>query len=73
MRLLIISLACLLSFMARAQETPSLVEPDTELPVEAVAPDTVTIFTVVEKNAEFAGGFAAMIAYLGQNIRYPEE
>ena len=73
MRLIIISLACLLSFMALAQEAPYLVEPDTELPVEAVSPDTVTIFTVVEKNAEFPGGFSAMIAYLGQHIHYPEE
>jgi len=72
MRTLVLPVLFLLSVVALAQETPPVVEPDTELPFEALPPDTLSIFTSVERTAEFPGGFSAMIAYLGQHIHYPE-
>lgn len=72
MRLFIILMGILISGVLHAQEAPFVVEPDTELPFEALPPDTLSIFTSVERTAEFPGGFSAMIAYLGQHIRYPE-
>lgn len=71
MRLLILPFVFMLSVVASPQETPYVVEPDTELPFEAPAPDTLSIFTSVERSAEFPGGFPAMIAYLGKHIQYP--
>lgn len=38
-----------------------------------MAADTNQVFTVLEKNAEFPGGQAAMMEYLRKNIHYPEE
>ncbi|MES2629898.1 MAG: energy transducer TonB, partial [Bacteroidota bacterium] len=38
----------------------------------AIDPDEGKVFTFVEQNAEYPGGEAAMMAYLGKNIRYPE-
>ena len=72
MRLLILPLVFLISSAALAQVTPHVVEPDTEVPFEALPPDTLSIFTSVERRAEFPGGFSAMVAYLGKHIRYPE-
>ena len=40
---------------------------------EASAAQDDKIFTVVEQQPEFAGGYDAMIQFLGQNIRYPED
>ena len=37
-------------------------------PGEPAAPE---IFTIVEENAEFPGGFAAMMKYIQQNVQYP--
>lgn len=71
MRLLILLLVYMLSAVVIAQETPYVVEPDTELPFEVPAPDTLSIFTSVERSAEFPGGFSSMIAYFGKHIQYP--
>ncbi|MEO5585793.1 MAG: energy transducer TonB [Flavobacteriales bacterium] len=73
MRPLILPLVFLLSVAVLAQVAPHVVEPDTEVPFEALPPDTLSIFTSVERSAEFPGGFSAMIAYLGRHIIYPEE
>ncbi len=73
MRLPILPMACLLSIAALAQEVPDHIEPDTEVPFEALPPDTLSTFTSVERNAEFPGGFSAMIAYLGKHIQYPAQ
>lgn len=73
MRFLLLPLVFLLFGVAFAQETPLVVEPDTEVPFEAPPPDTLSIFTSVERSAEFPGGFSAMVAYLGKHIIYPEE
>lgn len=47
-----------------------IVAPPTEVagPAEPAAPE---IFTIVEEQAEFPGGIAAMQKYLGSNIQYP--
>lgn len=73
MRFLLLPVVFLVSVVALAQGTSVVVEPDTEVPFEALASDTVAIYTVVEQNAEFPGGYSAMMEYFRQNIRYPEE
>lgn len=40
---------------------------------EASAAQNDKVFTVVEQQPEFAGGYDAMIQFLAQNIRYPED
>ena len=47
-----------------------IVAPPTEVagPTEPAAPE---IFTIVEEQAEFPGGTAAMVAFLQKNIQYP--
>jgi periplasmic protein TonB len=40
-------------------------------PVEEVVADDNEIFTVVEQNPEFPGGYNAMMAFVKQNMKYP--
>lgn len=50
-------------------ETDIVAPPTVEAgPTEAAAPE---IFTIVEEQAEFPGGYAAMMKYIQQNVQYP--
>lgn len=53
----------------------SLVEPEAPPPpapvVEEKDPEEDKIFTVVQQQAEFPNGYAALQKYLGENIKYP--
>jgi periplasmic protein TonB len=42
-----------------------------EEPVEEVVADDNEIFTVVEQNPEFPGGYDAMMTFVKQNMKYP--
>jgi protein TonB len=52
------------------QEGEQIIAPPTvdNGPGEPAAPE---IFTIVEEQAEFPGGFAAMMKYIQQNVQYP--
>lgn len=53
-----------------AQDAESVAEPVKEEKTAATAANEV--YTVVEKKPQFPGGEAAMMKYVGENIRYPE-
>ena len=40
-------------------------------PVEEVVPDDNELFTVVDQQPEFEGGYEAMLAFIQQNMKYP--
>jgi TonB family protein len=42
-------------------------------PVQVLEKDNDTIYNVVEEMPEFPGGVEAMIHYVGDNVKYPEE
>jgi periplasmic protein TonB len=42
-----------------------------EEPVEEVVADINEVFTVVDQQPEFAGGYEAMMAFIKQNMKYP--
>lgn len=53
-----------------AQDAESVAEPVKEEKTAATAANEV--YTTVEKKPQFPGGEAAMMKYVGENIRYPE-
>lgn len=53
-----------------AQDAESVAEPVKEEKTAATAANEV--YTVVEKKPQFPGGEAALMKYVGENIRYPE-
>lgn len=59
----------------RDNETASVAVEGTEFvfeePVEEVIEDDNELFTVVEQNPEFEGGYAAMMAFIQKNMVYP--
>lgn len=70
--------------LVKQTEKPIAQTPDTEpikiSPVQIIMPqDTAkpvtddVVYTTVNKNPEFIGGFEALYKYLGQNIKYPEQ
>jgi periplasmic protein TonB len=59
----------------RQNETAAVAVEGTEVVFDEPAPEIVVddneLFTVVEQNPEFAGGYAAMVSFIKQNMVYP--
>jgi protein TonB len=78
MRTHLVAVALLLTVCAWSQATPEPTRETSESelitmpePPMEDGSDTNRVYTVVEKNAEFPGGQAAMMEYMSKNIHYP--